>query len=454
MLDRRATVALAKRMLALPRGAAPPSRRPTGYRVPAADYIDPVRWQLEMDRDLPARCRCRSRSRASCASPTRTRRWTRSASRSSSPAAPTASARAFVNSCRHRGADRRRPTGAARRAGSRARTTGGCTTRAGVPRRPVRRGVVRRRSTRSSMGLTPAGVRGAGGLRVRHASHRARGWTSTSGSATTPPSWRRSSSTRGTCTSERELPSPAWKVAFDGYLEGYHFSTLHKTTIFKDNMSNLMAVDAYGPHQRVMFAKHTLPTLRDVPEDEWVPTDHIGPVHTIFPCLSLAGAWRDTALVSLAASRARRRTARAPRRPSSPAHPVVDRRAAGARPSGDRLPLHRRPRRGLRHRLRHHAGADAPARNEGVRVRPQRAVAAPLPPLGGPARPVSSHVEQRPAGGNEGLPGGVDLDEVGRRELDVRGREVLVDVRRSAAAGDGHDGGVLVQQPGERQLPG
>ena len=94
-------------------------------------------------------------------------------------------------------------------------------------------------------------------------------------------------------------PSPAWKVAFDGYLEGYHFSTLHKTTIFKDNMSNLMAVDAYGPHQRVMFAKHTLPTLRDVPEDEWVPTDHIGPVHTIFPCVSIAGAWRDHALVSL-----------------------------------------------------------------------------------------------------------------------------------------------------------
>jgi hypothetical protein len=98
--------------------------------------------------------------------------------------------------------------------------------------------------------------------------------------------------------STRELESPAWKVAFDGYLEGYHFAILHKDTIYKDNMSNLMAVDAYGPHQRVMFAKHTLPTLRQQPEEAWEPTDHIGPVHTIFPSLSLAGAWRDTALVS------------------------------------------------------------------------------------------------------------------------------------------------------------
>src|SRR5437764_13936076 len=90
--------------------------------------------------------------------------------------------------------------------------------------------------------------------------------------------------------SRRQLDSPAWKVAFDGYLEGYHFSTLHKNTIFKDNMSNLMAVDAYAPHQRVIFAKHTLPELRAQPEDGWVPSDHIGPVPTIVPCLSLPGA--------------------------------------------------------------------------------------------------------------------------------------------------------------------
>lgn len=98
--------------------------------------------------------------------------------------------------------------------------------------------------------------------------------------------------------SVREQPSPAWKVAFDGYLEGYHFASLHKTTLFKDTLSNLMAVDAHGPHQRVVFARRTLPALRDLPEDEWDATDHVGPVYTLFPCLSLAGGWRDQAMVS------------------------------------------------------------------------------------------------------------------------------------------------------------
>ena len=35
--------------------------------------------------------------------------------------------------------------------------------------------------------------------------------------------------------STRELPTPAWKVAFDGYLESYHFASLHRTTIFTQN---------------------------------------------------------------------------------------------------------------------------------------------------------------------------------------------------------------------------
>jgi phenylpropionate dioxygenase-like ring-hydroxylating dioxygenase large terminal subunit len=99
--------------------------------------------------------------------------------------------------------------------------------------------------------------------------------------------------------STRELATPAWKVAFDGYLECYHFASLHRETIFTQNMSNVMAVDAYGPHQRTLFAKHSLPSLREQPEDAWEPEEHLGPVHTLFPCLAVAGGWRDTALVSL-----------------------------------------------------------------------------------------------------------------------------------------------------------
>ena len=256
MLDRDATVALAKRMLALLRGR---HHRAGGRRVPRADGRLHRRSTAGSSRWIGSsgECRCRSPSRASCANPTRTRRWTRSASRSSSLAGPTAERCAFVNACRHRGS---------------IVVPDGC----GEARRftcPYHGWVYDRAGSLSGMygsetfgeidraaaGPHAAGVRGAGRLRLRHLDTRRRRWTSTTGSVTTRPSWRRSSSTRGTSTTRRELPSPAWKVAFDGYLEGYHFSTLHKNTIFKDNMSNLMAVDAYGPHQRIMFAKHTLP---------------------------------------------------------------------------------------------------------------------------------------------------------------------------------------------------
>ena len=229
----------------------------------------------------------------------------------------------------------------------------------------------------------------------------------------------------------RELPSPAWKVAFDGYLEGYHFSTLHKNTIFKDNMSNLMAVDAYGPHQRIMFAKHTLPALRDQDEAEWRPTDHIGPVHTIFPCLSLAGAWRDTALVSQlfpGPTPDRSRTAQT----FITRHPVVTpEERERAEQAIDFLFTVVRDEDyatgfGITRTLM--------LRSEpGVRVRTQRTVLAPLPPLGGPARGYMSVTARR----GEGGAGVVDCRQVGDRQLDGCRRQVLVDVCRSAAAGMG-----------------
>src|SRR6476469_1852434 len=42
-------VALAKRMLAFHESGTT-EQAATNYRVPAANYIDPARWQLEMDR--------------------------------------------------------------------------------------------------------------------------------------------------------------------------------------------------------------------------------------------------------------------------------------------------------------------------------------------------------------------------------------------------------------------
>lgn len=85
----------------------------------------------------------------------------------------------------------------------------------------------------------------------------------------------------------RELDGPNWKVCYDGYLEGYHFATLHRETLHRQIMSNVMCFDSYGPHQRVGFARQGIERLRDEPEDEWGPFEGISIIVTFFPHCSL-----------------------------------------------------------------------------------------------------------------------------------------------------------------------
>jgi hypothetical protein len=78
-------------------------------------------------------------------------------------------------------------------------------------------------------------------------------------------------------------------VCFDGYLEGYHFQSLHRTTIFSRTMSNVAVYDLYGPHQRIAFAKHGMAEqLAGVPEEDWNPYPAISLVISLFPNISLA----------------------------------------------------------------------------------------------------------------------------------------------------------------------
>jgi hypothetical protein len=99
--------------------------------------------------------------------------------------------------------------------------------------------------------------------------------------------------------SSRMMPGPNWKVVVDGYLEGYHFAALHTNTVFKTNLGNLSAFDAFGPHARVAFGLRPLAEAVDKPEAEWEPADCVGPILWIFPGLAIAGGLRDRLSVSL-----------------------------------------------------------------------------------------------------------------------------------------------------------
>ena len=67
---------------------------------------------------------------------------------------------------------------------------------------------------------------------------------------------------------QRVIHGANWKVALDGYLEGYHFKAAHPETIEPRTFCNVMEYDAHGPHQLVGFAAKDLLELENVDRDE------------------------------------------------------------------------------------------------------------------------------------------------------------------------------------------
>ena len=85
----------------------------------------------------------------------------------------------------------------------------------------------------------------------------------------------------------RTVPGPNWKLAYDGYLDFYHLPILHKAT-FGAGLPHRALVDAFGPHQRVSFPNPGLLRFAELPEAEWDASELLAGVWTIFPHVSIA----------------------------------------------------------------------------------------------------------------------------------------------------------------------
>jgi phenylpropionate dioxygenase-like ring-hydroxylating dioxygenase large terminal subunit len=73
-----------------------------------------------------------------------------------------------------------------------------------------------------------------------------------------------------------------WKFALDTYGEGYHFATLHASTIGQTHFNDMCVYDRFGPHHRVSFPDKGNLALAARPESEWPEVDY-GGVHYLFP---------------------------------------------------------------------------------------------------------------------------------------------------------------------------
>ncbi len=97
----------------------------------------------------------------------------------------------------------------------------------------------------------------------------------------------------------RYLAGPNWKVTADGFLEGYHFASLHPNTVAKTNFSNMQAFDSYGPHIRNTYGLKPLAEAAEKPREEWDPVECLGVTFWLFPGIAVAGGWRQHTAVSI-----------------------------------------------------------------------------------------------------------------------------------------------------------
>jgi len=74
-----------------------------------------------------------------------------------------------------------------------------------------------------------------------------------------------------------------WKLVIDTFLEPYHFSSLHATTVGPYFIPNLCVAERFGSHVREILPRRSLVELADVPPDEWDVVPHSAMVYVLFP---------------------------------------------------------------------------------------------------------------------------------------------------------------------------
>ncbi len=99
----------------------------------------------------------------------------------------------------------------------------------------------------------------------------------------------------------RVINGANWKIALDGYLEGYHFKAAHPETIEPRTFSNVMEFDAHGPHLFIAFPQKDILKLRDLPEEELHQHENDGYdyIRLFFPNVSIFVAPEITQVAQL-----------------------------------------------------------------------------------------------------------------------------------------------------------
>lgn len=88
-----------------------------------------------------------------------------------------------------------------------------------------------------------------------------------------------------------------WKLAMDTFGETYHFSALHKDTLYNVFHGNVQCYDTFGINHRMILTRREIDEMRHLPEAEWDITVAGLPVYWLFPNAQLMPFRRGAYLV-------------------------------------------------------------------------------------------------------------------------------------------------------------
>ena len=74
-----------------------------------------------------------------------------------------------------------------------------------------------------------------------------------------------------------------WKLAIDTFGETYHFSVLHKDSLFQSFHGNCQMFDSFNRNGRLILCKRTIDEMRKLPESDWDICSGSLPVYYLFP---------------------------------------------------------------------------------------------------------------------------------------------------------------------------
>ena len=78
-----------------------------------------------------------------------------------------------------------------------------------------------------------------------------------------------------------------WKLAIDTFGETYHFSVLHKDSLFENFHGNCQMFDSFKRNGRLILCKREIDKMRKLPEKDWNICTGTLPVYYLFPNIIL-----------------------------------------------------------------------------------------------------------------------------------------------------------------------